>query len=36
VRDFTQKRNLAERFAQRFGADMAESMMGVLGRFSLR
>jgi protease-4 len=36
VRDFTLKRNLAERFAQRFGADIAESMMGVMTRFSLR
>ncbi|WP_332671856.1 S49 family peptidase [Aromatoleum sp.] len=36
VRDFTQKRNFAERFAQRFGADVAENMMGALGRLSLR
>lgn len=36
VRDFTQKRNLAERFAQRFGAGVAENMFGALGRFSLR
>jgi protease-4 len=36
VRDFTQRRNFAERFAQRFGADMAESMMNTLARVSLR
>ncbi|NMG74054.1 S49 family peptidase [Aromatoleum diolicum] len=36
VRDFTHRRNLAERFAQRFGADVAESMMGALARISLR
>lgn len=36
VRDFTRRRNLAERFAQRFGADVAESMMGVLARINLR
>ena len=36
VRDFTPKRNFAERFAQRFGADMAESLAAVFGRVSLR
>ena len=36
VRDFTHKRNFAERFAQRFGADVAANMMGALGRFNLR
>lgn len=36
VRDFTQKRNFAERFAQRFGAGMTESVAGALGRISLR
>jgi protease-4 len=36
VRDFTRKRNFAERFAQRFGSDVAESALGVLTRLSLR
>lgn len=36
VRDFTQKRNFAERFAQRFGAGMTESVAGVLTRINLR
>ncbi len=36
VRDFTQKRNFAERFAQRFGADMAESAIDALTRIGLR
>ena len=36
--DFTEKQNLAERFARRFGAVMAESLSRVLvsGDFSLR
>ncbi len=36
--DFTQKQNLAERFARRFGAVLAESLSGVLvsSRFGLR
>lgn len=36
VRDFTHRRNFAERFAQRFGANVAESMTGALARISLR
>jgi protease-4 len=36
VRDFTRRRNFAERFAQRFGADVAESLAGSLFRVSLR
>lgn len=36
LRDFTRQRGFAERLAQRFGADMAESAMGVLTRFGLR
>ena len=36
IRDYTQKRNLAERFAQRFGADMAESAVSALTRSTLR
>ena len=36
VKDFTQRRNFAERFAQQFGANVAESAMSSLGRVSLR
>lgn len=36
IRDFTVKQNLAERFAQRFGTDMAESLANALLRFSVR
>jgi len=36
VKDFTQRRNFAERFAQQFGANVAESVMSSLGRVSLR
>jgi protease-4 len=36
VRDFTRKRNLAERFAERFGANVAESMAAALTRVTLR
>lgn len=36
VRDFTQKPNFAERFAQRFGTGMAESAASVLSRVALR
>ena len=36
IRDYTQKQNLAERFAQRFGADMAERAVSALTRSSLR
>lgn len=36
IRDYTQKRNLAERFAQRFGADMAERAVSALTRSTLR
>jgi protease-4 len=36
VRDFTRKRNLAERFAERFGANVAESMAALLTRVTLR
>ncbi len=36
--DFTEKQNLAERFARRFGAVLAESLSGVLvsSQFGLR
>ncbi|MBS0368610.1 MAG: S49 family peptidase [Proteobacteria bacterium] len=36
VRDFTQKPGLAERFAERFGTDMAESLMNTLGKTTVR
>lgn len=36
VRDYTVKPNLAEKFARRFGAEMAESLGRVLTDFSLR
>lgn len=36
IRDYTQKRNLAERFAQRFGADMAERAVSAFTRSTLR
>ena len=36
VRDYTQRASLTERFAKQFGADMAESVVGFLGRLTLR
>jgi protease-4 len=36
IRDYTQKQNLAERFAQRFGAGMAERAASVLAGSPLR
>lgn len=36
VRDFTEKRSFAERFAQRFGATLSESVVGALTRVNLR
>jgi protease-4 len=36
VRDYTVKQNFAERIAKRFGADMAQSAMHMLGRTELR
>ncbi len=36
VRDYTVKQNFAERIAKRFGADMAQSAMHMLGRVELR
>lgn len=36
IHDFTQKQNFAERFAERFGADMAQSLMNALSRSSMR
>jgi protease-4 len=36
IRDYTVKPNFAEKFARRFGADMAEEMTNALVRFSLR
>lgn len=36
IRDYTAKQNFAERIAKRFGADMAESAVRVLGRTELR
>ena len=36
LRDFTPRRGLAERFAQRFGADMAHSAVSALTRLGLR
>lgn len=36
VHDYTVKPNLAEKFAQRFGADVADSMANALARFALK
>jgi protease-4 len=36
VRDFSVKQNFAEKFAKQFGADMADSMVNALTRFTLR
>lgn len=36
IRDYTVKQNFAERIAKRFGANMAESAMSMLGRTELR
>jgi protease-4 len=36
IRDYTVKPNFAEKFARRFGTDMAEGAAGALTRFSLR
>jgi len=36
VRDFSVKQNFAEKFAKRFGADMAEGMANALTRLTLR
>jgi len=36
IRDYTVKPNFAEKFARRFGTDMAEGLADVLVRFSLR
>lgn len=36
IRDYTRKPNFAERFARRFGTDMAESLAGTLTGFKLR
>jgi protease IV len=36
IRDYTVKQNFAERIAKRFGTDMAESAMRMLGRTELR
>jgi len=36
VRDFTLKQNFAERFAERFGTDMAQSLMSALSRTAMR
>ncbi len=36
IRDYTVKPNFAEKFARRFGSDMAEGLADVLMRFSLR
>lgn len=36
IRDYTQKPNFAERFAERFGTDMAQSLMNALAKTSLR
>ncbi len=35
IRDFTQKQNFAERFARRFGAEMAQSLANVFTRTTL-
>jgi protease-4 len=34
--DFTQRQNLAERFAKQFGADVGESVAGAFSRIGLR
>ncbi|EGK72787.1 MAG: S49 family peptidase [Methyloversatilis sp.] len=34
--DFTQRQNIAERFAKKFGADLGESVAGALGRVGMR
>jgi protease-4 len=36
IRDYTVKPNFAEKFAQKFGADMAQGAVNALARFSLR
>jgi protease-4 len=36
IRDYTVKSNFAEKFAKRFGANMAEGAASVLTNFSLR
>lgn len=36
IHDFTLRQNFAERFAERFGADMAQSLMNALSRTSVR
>lgn len=36
IRDFTQKQSFAERFAERLGADMAQSLMNTLSRTAMR
>ncbi len=36
IRDYTVKPNFAEKFAQKFGADMAQGAVNALGRISLR
>ncbi len=34
--DFTQRQNIAERFAKKFGADLGESVAGALGQVGMR
>lgn len=36
IRDFTVKQNFAEKFAQKFGADMAEGVINALSRMNVR
>lgn len=36
LRDYTRQRSIAERFARRFGADMAEGVFGVVQRIGIR
>jgi len=36
IKDYTVKQSLADRLARQFGADVAESMAGVIGRLRLR
>jgi protease-4 len=36
IRDYTVKSNFAEKFAKRFGANMAEGAASVVTRFNLR
>ena len=36
IRDYTQRRGLAERFARRFGSDVAEGLAGFFARAALR